>query len=255
MSSLNLQKKTFVIFGGASGMGLATTLTLLENGANVAFSDINRENLTMRLSELHGDLKSRAFIQIADVTDREGVSEFLNAAKAKFGEVDGVANFAGTGGRELGTEAVWETSDKEFQFIIDLNVKGLFNILSESLRPGFLVEGASFVHIGSQFSLQGFKNGAVFAASKHAALGMVRSAAKETGARVRVNCVLPGAIDTPMHRANLARVPGFADALQTPISRPGTAQEVADVTVFLLSDQGSFVTGAAWSVDGGASAF
>lgn len=124
-------------------------------------------------------------------------------------------------------EEVWRTMQREYQFIMDINVMGLFHVLSVSLRPGFLDENSSVVHIGSMFSLQGFKNGAVFAASKHAALGMVRSAAKETNGNIRVNCVLPyvllflpppppppspgltiysGVVDTPMHQANLARV-------------------------------------------------
>ncbi|KAK9242716.1 hypothetical protein V1506DRAFT_568881 [Lipomyces tetrasporus] len=84
-------------------------------------------------------------------------------------------------------------------------------------------QGASVVHIGSMFSIQGFKYGAIYDASKHAALGMVRSAAKETGDRVRVNCILPLLL---MHRANLARVKGFTPTPTTP----------------------------AWSVDGGAEA-
>ncbi|KAK9311390.1 hypothetical protein V1524DRAFT_49946 [Lipomyces starkeyi] len=143
---------------------------------------------------------------------------------------------------------------QEYDFFLNLNVKGLFNMPTESLKPVFLAPHASFVHIGNMFSLQGYKNGAVFAASKHAVLGMVRSAAKETGDRVRVNCVLPGVIDTPMYRAILAKVKDFTPAPTTLIPRPGSAQEVADVTVFLLSDESSFVTGAAWSVDGGANA-
>jgi NAD(P)-dependent dehydrogenase (short-subunit alcohol dehydrogenase family) len=97
----------------------------------------------------------------------------------------------GTGGHGLGTEAVWQTSEDEYDYIMDLNVRGLYNVLSTSLVPGFLEDKASVVHIGSIFSQKGFLNGAVFAASKHAALGMVRSAAKETKGRVRVNCVLP----------------------------------------------------------------
>lgn len=95
------------------------------------------------------------------------------------------------GGHELGTESAWETSDDEYEFIMNINVRGLFNTHSVVLAPGFLEPGASVVHIASMFGLKGFKDGVVFAASKHAALGMVRSTAKETEGSVRVNCVLP----------------------------------------------------------------
>ncbi|KAK9313084.1 hypothetical protein V1522DRAFT_431123 [Lipomyces starkeyi] len=244
--------KVCFVTGAASGMGLATAKSLLALGAKVALCDINGVSLEQVIGGLDSKQKNRTLAQVVDVTDRVAVRNFLERTKSHFGKLDGVANFAGTGGNGLGSEPIWATSADEYDFILDLNVKGLFNILTEALRPGFLTQGASVVHVGSMFSLQGFKNGAVFAASKHAALGMVRSAAKETGDRVRVNCILPGVIDTPMHRANLARVKDFTPTPTTPIPRSGSAQEVAAVTIFLLSDESSFVTGAAWSVDGGA---
>lgn len=210
-------------------------------------------------------------VKTGNVTDEAAVESFLMEAKSRFGRLNGVSNFAGTPGHELGTEAVWQTQLAKYQFIMDINVKGLFNVLSVSLRPGFLEDNSSVVHIGSMFSMQGFKNGAVFAASKHAALGMVRSTAKKTNGKTRVNCILPcvspclplaslrlthysGVIDTPMHRANLARVQGFAPTPTTPIPRDGRAEEIASVAVFLLSSESGFVTGDAWSVDGGANA-
>ncbi|KAK9325288.1 hypothetical protein V1517DRAFT_365334 [Lipomyces orientalis] len=246
--------KVYLVTGAASGMGLATAETLLKLGARLALCDINESSLEKVVDELDSEQRSRTFAQVVDVTDQDAVRNFLEKTKLRFGKLDGVANFAGTGGHGLGSEPIWETCAEEYEFILNLNVKGLFNILTKALSPGFLAQGASVVHIGSMFSLQGFKNGAVFAASKHAALGMVRSAAKETGERVRVNCILPGVIDTPMHRANLARVKDFTPTPTTPIPRSGSAQEVAEVTVFLLSDESSFVTGVAWSVDGGANA-
>ncbi|KAF6831102.1 short-chain dehydrogenase/reductase family Oxidoreductase [Colletotrichum musicola] len=206
-----------VVTGSASGMGLATSRSLLEQGAKVGMCDLNGEGLENIFRGLESELQSRVYIQAVDVTDRQAVRVFLEATKTRFGKVDGVANLTGTGGHELGTESVWESSDEEFDYIMNLNVRGAFNVLAESLKPGFLSHGGSFVHVGSMFSLQGFLRGAVFAASNHASLGMVRSAAKEVADRAKVN-----------------------------------SQEVADVTVFLLSEKSTFVNGAAWSVDGGA---
>ncbi|KAF5514190.1 Levodione reductase [Colletotrichum fructicola] len=217
--------RVIVIAGSASGMGLATSKTLISKGAKVAMCDLNGKSLENFRNDLDPEIQRRVLVKSVDVISRQGVKSFLAETMAHFGKIDGVANFAGTGGHELGTQSIWETSDEEFQFIVDLNIKGAFNFLAESLKPGVLTDGGSFVHVGR----------------------MVRSAAKEVGGRARVNCVLPGAIDTPMHRANLERVQDFPAPTLV-----GDAQEVADVTVFLLSDKSTFVNGAAWSVDGGA---
>lgn len=182
---------SFVIIGGASGMGLATVHTLLAQDAQVAVCDISEKNLEALIATLPAKDSSNCFAKPVDVTDRPALHSFLHEAKARLGKLNGLANFAGTGGHGLGTEAVWQTSEDEYDYMMDLNVRGLYNVLSASLVPGFFEEKASVVHIGSIFSQKGFLNGAVFAASKHAALGMVRSAAKETKGRVRVNCVLP----------------------------------------------------------------
>ncbi|OLN85466.1 Levodione reductase 3 [Colletotrichum chlorophyti] len=246
--SSSFSGKVIIVFGSASGMGLATSKTLLAQGAKVGMADVNGQGLEKVVSELDPEQQSRLFFRAADVTSRQSVRSFLEETRLRLGQANGVANFAGCGGHELGTQSIWETSDQEFDFITNLNIRGAFHVLSEALKPGYLAHGGSFVHVGSMFSLQGFLKGAVFAGSKHASLGMVRSAAKEVGDRARVNCVLPGAIDTPMHQANLARVPKDFPAP----TLVGSAQEVSDVTVFLLSDKSRFVNGAAWSVDGGA---
>uniref|UniRef100_A0A060TAN5 ARAD1B01848p n=1 Tax=Blastobotrys adeninivorans TaxID=409370 RepID=A0A060TAN5_BLAAD len=248
-------QRVYSIIGGASGMGLATAQTLLKSGHQIAVGDINQKSLDAFVQSLSADEKDRVLAAVVNVTDKDAVKDFLGKSRQKYGKLDGVANFAGVPGHELGTEGVWETTPEEYNHIMDCNVRGPYNVLNESLKPGFLEKGASVVHVGSMFSLQGFKNGAVFAASKHAALGMVKSAAKEVGQRdIRVNCVLPGVIDTPMHRANLERVKDFTPTATTPIPRDGTAQEVANAVIFLLSPESSFVTGTALSVDGGANA-
>jgi NAD(P)-dependent dehydrogenase (short-subunit alcohol dehydrogenase family) len=183
--------KTHIIIGGASGMGLATVHTLIGQGHRVAACDVSKESLDALSARISVTESGKYFAKTVDVTDRTALEDFFHAAKQQFGDIHGIANFAGTGGHGLGAEAVWQTSAEEYEFIMNLNVKGLFNVLAISLSPGFLADQASVVHIGSIFSERGFSNGAVFAASKHAALGMVRSAAKETKGRVRVNSVLP----------------------------------------------------------------
>lgn len=234
-------------------MGLATAQTLVKSGHRIAVGDINQKTLDAFVESLNADEKSRVLTALVDVTDKEAVKYFLAKSKEKYGKLDGVANFAGVPGHALGSEPVWETTPEEYDHIINCNVRGPYNVLNESLKPGFLENGASVVHVASMFALQGFKNGAVFAASKHAALGMVRSAAKEVGAKdIRVNCVLPGVIDTPMKRSVSEQIVGSVSSSAAPIPRDGTAQEVANAVIFLLSSQSSFITGTAFSVDGGA---
>ncbi|KAJ9667871.1 hypothetical protein H2201_002057 [Coniosporium apollinis] len=125
-------------------------------------------------------------------------------------------------------------------------------VLAEALKPDVLEEPGSVVHISSMFSMRGYPQGAVFSASKHAAVRMVKSAAMEVGERnIRVNVVMPDAIDTPMTHA--MRGAGAPNPVPNyPIPRLGTPQENANVVAFLLSEESSFVTGATWAVDGGA---
>ncbi|KAL5362084.1 hypothetical protein BJX96DRAFT_176831 [Aspergillus floccosus] len=171
-----VHNKVYLVTGSASGMGLATAHTLLFRGAKLAACDINEKNLEEFYSNLEAAKQMDTLTGLVDVRNKSDLRKFAQQAKSHFGRLDGVANFAGTGGHELGTESVWETSDDE------------------------------------------------------------------------------GVIDTPMHRANVTRVKNFVPAPTTPIARDGTAQEVANVVVFLLGTESSFVTDDAWSVDGGANA-
>ncbi|KAJ5162744.1 oxidoreductase short chain dehydrogenase/reductase family superfamily [Penicillium coprophilum] len=247
--------KVIVVTGSASGMGLATATRLASSGVHLALWDINSSKLEEIAKSFKSQYSGKILAQTVDVSDRSAVKAALIEAQNSIGAINGIANFAGTGGRQLGVEPIWETSPEEFDFIINLNIKGLFNLLGEALTPGFLGDLKSVVHISSMFSTRGYQNGAVFAASKHAALGMVKSAALEVGSRgIRVNCVLPGAIETPMFHEVIDNAGLSSSASNTPIPRPGQPEEVASVTKFLLGDQSSYVTGAAWNVDGGANA-
>lgn len=183
--------RAYLVTGAASGMGLATAKYLISQGALVAASDISKNGLADQFGDTSGN--SNVIKMTLDVTQKDEVKAALAAAHREFGRLDGIANFAGTGGHRLGLDNIWETTPEEVDFILNLNVKGLYNVLHEALQPGCLSTGSgSIVHIASMFAEVGYNKGAVFSASKHAAAGMIKSAAIEAGhLGVRVNCVLP----------------------------------------------------------------
>jgi NAD(P)-dependent dehydrogenase (short-subunit alcohol dehydrogenase family) len=184
--------KVFVITGCASGMGLSTSQLLLARGALLGLCDINNDALSKLVSGLSEKEKSRVIVQAVDLGDRSTVASFLQSVKTKFGKVDGIANLAGTAGHKLGHEEIWQIDDKEYDFVMNVNVRGVFNILSEALKPGFLQEPGSIVHVASMFSERGFAKGSIYSTSKHAGIGMAKSAAIEAGQRgIRVNVVMP----------------------------------------------------------------
>lgn len=193
MPEPTLAGKVFMVTGGGSGIGLETAKLLLVSGAKVAVCDANETSLDVFTSGLSPDEKARAMTGVADISKRPAVAAFLEKTIGHFGALDGVANVAGVGGTKFGAQDIWETDDESYEFIMGVNVKGLFNVLAESLKPGMIRRPGSIVHVGSEYSFRGCRGGAVYSASKHGALGMVKSASLESRGPdgVRVNAVLP----------------------------------------------------------------
>ncbi|CRK29796.1 hypothetical protein BN1723_014533 [Verticillium longisporum] len=239
--------KVIALTGEASGIGLATSHLLAGRGARLALADVHEKGLLEAKStilEVHPNLELS--ITVLDVRDCDAVERWTTDTASHFGQLDGAANLAGVIPKSIGINPLSEQDLDEWNFVQGVNLTGVMHCLRGQLKT--INDGGSIVNASSIAGLTGRANNAAYTASKHAVVGLTRSAAKEVGARqVRVNAICPGRIDTPMLRsANSGSVgPGIS------MARLGTPEEVAKLIAFLLSDESTYISGTAVSIDGG----
>ena len=189
MAAGNLEGKVIAITGGASGMGLATAKLLSSRGAILALADLNQAGL----DEIATTIRSqggKVVTRVTDVRNPDQVNAFIDTAVAEYGKLDGAVNMAGILGKNAYKHSVEELSLEEWELIMGVNATGTFNSLKKELQV--IVDGGSIVNVGSILSIRGSANNPAYAASKHAVLGLSRSAAKSAGSRgVRVNVIAP----------------------------------------------------------------
>ena len=250
--SISFKSKVAVVTGAAMGIGEATARKLAELGAAVALLDRDAE-CVRRTAESIAQTGAKAKAFLCDVSNSEQVEHAIHAAAHQFGGIDVLVSNAGI--QRYGTAA--GTSEELWDEVMQVNLKGLF-LTSKHALPHMEKRGAgAIVAVGSVQSVTALGNAAAYVTAKHALLGLVRSLALDYAKQgIRANCVLPGAIDTPMLRWAASLDPDPGKVIQIchrmhPLGRMGTAAEVANAIAFLASDWASFITGAALLVDGG----
>ena len=254
---IRLDGRVAVVTGAAGVIGTATMRLLAERGAHIVAVDRNQPELQTAIGDLPAS--ARAVAIAADVTSEDEVAEYVRAALDTFGSIDVFYNNAGIEGD---IAPITRYSLETFRRVLDVNVVGVFLGLKHVL-PVMLKRGkGSIINTASIAGLIGSPDIAAYSASKHAVIGLTKSAALEcTATDVRVNCVCPGLIDSRMLSAIIdgrnpgnAPVPGDKIAERIPARRLGHASEVASIVAFLASDEASYVSGSAYTVDGGRTA-
>jgi len=250
--NFDLKNKVVVVTGGSGGIGFALVELLVSEGAKVSFADVSERALQEATEKLKAMNHPGEFIsQVVDVRKPDQVNAWIAKTVENFGKLDGAANLAGVIPESINVNRVEDQKDEEWQFVLDVNLNGVMYCMRAQLQN--MKNKGSVVNASSIAGIAGFPRNSAYTASKHAVIGLSRSAAKEVGDReIRVNAISPGIIDTPMHRAsNKSRGGNNPSDLKWQIQRKGQAEEVAALIGWLLCDSSSYITGTVQVIDGG----
>ncbi|MEH7377187.1 SDR family NAD(P)-dependent oxidoreductase [Neobacillus drentensis] len=249
---MRLQGKTAIITGGASGIGKATMQKFLEQGAKVVFTDINEEVGTETLEEMKKISDHVLFIK-HNVQDENDWSQVVLQTKETFGTIDILFNNAGL----YRSKPVTDYTVDEWNLVMGVNVTGVFLGMKHVIPYMRQQKNGSIINASSLAGLRGSANLALYGASKGAVRIMSKDMAIEAAKdQIRVNSIHPGLIQTSMGDAVAAGAHVTTDQLaqSVPIRRMGTSEDVANLVLFLASDESSYITGTEMVVDGGISA-
>ena len=251
-----LEGKVAIITGGAGGIGRATAKQFLIEGAEVLLFDFNEENIIETYEQLESNNLSYF---VGDVTRFEDNLQAVEIAKEKYGGLD---IFVANAGIEGDIKTIEEYDIDRFDQVIAVNVRGPFLGLKAAIPAMDSRGGGSFIITSSIAGLSGTPQLGPYATSKHAVIGLMKSAAKECAQKnIRVNSINPSPVETRMMRSiEEGLMPGGAEeakgmmASNIPLGRYGEPEDVAKLMLFLASDDSSFITGSVYAIDGGSTA-
>ena len=250
---MQLDGKIALITGGSSGIGRETAVLFAQHGAKLAIADLNPDGGQETVQMVMGAGGQAFFVQ-ADVSQAAQVENMVNKVVAEYGRLDIAFNNAGIDGIPVRTA---DSTEDEYDRIMAVNAKGVWLCLKYELQQMLLQGGGTIINTASVAGLIGAHSMSAYAASKHAVVGLTKTAAVEyAGKGIRVNAVCPAIIRTAMVERAFAHLPQLEQgAIQNnPSHRIGDPREVAEAVLWLASDASSFTTGATLTVDGGLTA-
>ena len=253
---MRLKEKVAIVTGAASGIGRATAVRFAQEGAKTVLADISTEGgqETLALVEKQGG--TGKFIR-ADLSHKDDVQRVIGESVAHFGEVDILFNNAGI--FQFGT--VLDCKEEDWDRMIDVNLKSMFLMCKYGIPHLVDNGGGCVVNIASVGALVGVENATAYAASKGGVVQLSKSMALDFGKdNIRVNCICPGSIETPMlhsiweHKGKPLEVVREEFKKGRPLQKIGTPLDIANAALYLASDESQFVTGTCLVVDGGITA-
>lgn len=249
---LSLEGKVAIVTGSASGIGRGIALRLAEMGAFVAVLDIDEAKGRATVDEIEAQGGAASFLK-CDVRSAADCRHAVDSVHKKEGKIDILCNCAGIVIRK----DVVELTEDEWDLALDVTLKSIY-LLSREVIPHMIRNGGgSIINVGSGWSLKGGPRAASYCAAKAGTVNLTRAMAIDHGRHnIRVNCVCPGDVDTPMLASECAQLGEdkaafMREAANRPLSRVGTPDDIANAVLFLASPMSSWITGAALVVDGG----
>lgn len=244
---MDLTGKTALITGASRGIGKAIALKLAGQGANISIPYLGDPAEAEQAQKEIEALGVKCAMYVCDVSSFEASKEVVEKVIEEFGGIDILVNNAGI----VRDKLILSMKEEDFDMVINVNLKGAFNMIKHTYSHFMKKRRGRIISISSIVGLNGNAGQANYSSSKAGLIGLTKSTAKELGGRnITVNAIAPGFIDTDMTQQLSDKVKDAMKA-QIPMKRPGTPEDIANLALFLASDEASYITGEVIRVDGG----